>query len=55
MSDIEKDVCESQAYYDGRSAFGVGEDLTMGNPFAFLSNDYHDWQRGWCDAQEEAL
>lgn len=46
---------ETQAYCDGRNAYGDGADFVMGNPHPFLSNDFHDWQRGWCDAQEDRL
>lgn len=44
---------ESEAYCAGWNAHGDGSDFTTGNPYPFLSNDYHDWQRGWTDSQEE--
>ncbi len=55
MRDIEKEEGEAQAYCDGWNAYSAGDDFTMGNPFKFQSIDYYDWQRGWCDAQEDAL
>jgi hypothetical protein len=45
---------ESQAYSDGWNAYVDHLDFTMGNPFPFLSSDWHDWQRGWTDAQNDA-
>ncbi|VWB14949.1 hypothetical protein BLA13014_00407 [Burkholderia aenigmatica] len=54
MDDLELPDDESQAYCDGWNAYGEQADFTMGNPFPFLSLDYHDWQRGWTDAQADA-
>lgn len=53
--DLQRIEFPSPAYDEGWSAFNDGMDFTMGNPFPFLSNAFHDWQRGWTDAQEDAL
>ncbi|MFP3645176.1 hypothetical protein [Paraburkholderia sp. SIMBA_054] len=42
------------AYAAGRIAFDEGLDLTD-NPYTPLSPDWHDWQQGWSDAQEEGI
>lgn len=41
-----------KAYREGRYAFENGYQL-VDNPYPRLTGDWHDWQRGWCDAQND--
>ncbi|WP_181885382.1 hypothetical protein [Trinickia dinghuensis] len=43
---------EDPSYAAGRQAYEYGCPLSD-NPYEALSADWHDWQRGWCDAQED--
>lgn len=40
------------AYEEGRDAYRDGLTI-LENPYKPLSGDWHDWQRGWSDAQED--
>jgi hypothetical protein len=42
------------AYQAGRAAFEEGVELS-GNPYELMSPEWHEWQRGWTDAQEGEL
>jgi hypothetical protein len=42
------------AYNEGAAAYRDGLPLCE-NPFYPLSGEWHDWQRGWSDAQEQEL
>lgn len=43
-----------KSYREGRDAFEHDFGLAD-NPYPSLTGDWHDWQRGWCDAQDEEL
>jgi hypothetical protein len=43
---------DDPAYREGRTAFEDNYELAD-NPYPSLSADWHDWQRGWCDASED--
>jgi len=43
---------DDKAYREGRTAFEDNYELGD-NPHPALSADWHDWQRGWCDANND--